>query len=182
MRRSVSDVIKDVEQAEGALRKALEKVERALGELDAIEWVVNETGAAGLRPGPVPKARRQPGPLPSAQNFHLEVLDQGRAVISFGEGRRVPLTPALAALTAILVFGEGESPDGLVAWKSLDRIGQLLKAQFGRGFDHHAVLNLLSRLRKAFQRADVDPLLVESAPPVGARLRLKHRPVDLCAG
>lgn len=169
--RSLSDVIKDVE-------RIVEKAERALEELYTIEWALQQHKAVPVGPGPEPPVPA--GPAPVAHNCRLEVQEKGRATVTFAEGKQVSLPPALAVLTAILVSGEGGSPDELVAWKSLEGIGQLLEERLRRTYNRHAVLQLLSRLRAVFRDAGFDPRLIESAAPLGARLRLKRRPASLC--
>jgi hypothetical protein len=175
--RSLSDVIGDVE-------RIVERGERVLKELCAIERAVAEKDATPTPRRPRPRPPAPAGPAPTEQNLCFEVLKNGRAAVSFPEGKRVSLPPALAALFAILASGEDQSPDELVGWKSLDRIGRLLKEQFpekNKKYSHHAVLQLLSRLRATFRGAGLDPRLIESAAPLGARLRLKRRPAAWCA-
>jgi hypothetical protein len=169
VRRSLSDAIRDAERLQGV-------AERLLDELYAIEHAVN-----GDQQVPAAKPAAPTGPAPVAQNFHLEAAGNGRATFSFGEGKGVALPPALVAMISILVSAKEESSDELVAWKSLDRIGQLMAEQIHRRYNRHAVLQLLTRLRAVFSVAGFDPRLVESAPGKGARLRLKRRVCGVCA-
>ena len=102
-------------------------------------------------------------------------MEKGDAVVSFDGAKRVALPPALTELIGILASDEGQSPDELVAWKSFDRMGELLEKRLGRPFSNHNVSQLLSRLRGVFKGADLDQRLVESSRSLGARLRLKRR-------
>jgi hypothetical protein len=86
------------------------------------------------------------------------------------DGKRVKLTPVLAALIMILASDEGHSSDELVAFKSFDLVGERLGQQLGRTFGRHNVSQLLYRLRKA----GLDPRLVESSSPRSVRLRVKR--------
>jgi len=173
--RSLSDAIGDVE-------RIVERGERVLKELCAIERAVSEKSHAcrGHRRGPRPPAPA--GPLPAVQNLHLEGMEKKRAVVSFDGGKRVALPPALAELIGILASDDGQSPDEFVAWKSFDRLSILLEKRLDRPFSHHNVSQLLFRLRKALGGAGLDHRLIASEPPLGARLRLKRRPASLCAG
>jgi hypothetical protein len=62
----------------------------------------------------------------------------------------------------------------LVAWKGFDRIAELLEKRLGRKFDHHAVSQLVWRLRESLKVIDGGWRLIESLPALGARLRLKR--------
>jgi len=171
--RSLGDVIRDV-------RRMVEKGERALDELSVIVQAV-----AGERPNPPPRARHAvpaAGPAPVAEALRFEGMDKGRAVVSLGGAKRVALPPTLAELVGVLASDDSPSPDELVAWKSLDRLGDLLEKRLARRFTRHNVSQLLSRLRKALKGADLDPRLIESSQPLGARLRLRRRPPGVCAG
>jgi len=173
--RSLRDAIQDLE-------RAVEKAQRALDELYTVEWATRDTLAADARRASARKPAAPAGPAPAALNFQFDMLEKGRAAVSFAGGKRVTLPPALAALIAILASGQDESPDELVAWKSWDHIGLMLHTRFQRKFNHHAVSNLLTRLRGAFRAAGLDERLIESADPLGARLRLKRHAEALCAG
>jgi len=170
--RSVDDVAKDVERI-GKL------VDNVLDDLDEIKRAieVKATLPRKRNPDPIP-----PGPAPTVQNLRLDAGEKGRAIALFDGGKPVPLTPALAALLAILKFDDGEPQGELVAWKSLDAIGALLEHKFRRAFKHHSVSNLLNRLREVLKEAGLDRRLIESEKLLGARLRLKRRATGLCAG
>jgi hypothetical protein len=171
--RSLSDVIRDVQ-------RIVEKGERALDELSAIALAVAEE-----RPNPPPRPRRPAPPAgsaPVAETLRFEGMDKGRAVVSLGGAKRVALPPALAELVGVLASDDLPSPDEFVAWKSLDRLGELLEKRLARRFTRHNVSQLLSRLRKALKGADLDPRLIESSQPLGARLRLRRRQAGVCAG
>lgn len=166
--RSLGDVIRDVE-------RIVERGERVLEELYAIERAVSEKSYSLSRRRRGPKPPAPASPAPAVQNLHLEGMEKGCAVVSFDGGKRVALPPALTELIGILASDEGQSPDEFVAWKSFDRVGELLEKRLGRRFSHHNVSQLLSRLRAVFKGADLDQRLVESSQALGARLRLKRR-------
>jgi hypothetical protein len=165
--RSIGDVIRDVE-------RIVERGERVLEELCEIERAVSEQSCTLPRRtrGPNPPAPKSPAP--SLQNLHLKGMEKGCVVVSFDGGKRIAFPPALTELMGILASDESDSPDEFVAWKSFDRVGELLEKRLGRRFSHHNVSQLLSRLRGVFKGADLDARLIESSKVLGARLRLKR--------
>ena len=70
-----------------------------------------------------PRAAKIPrGPAPTVQDFHMEADADGRPVASFDHAKQITLPETLNELLAILAEDEETSPDGLVAWKSFDRL------------------------------------------------------------
>jgi hypothetical protein len=179
LRRSLRDAIEEMRLIESGLRRYVEKAERLLWELYSIEQAERERDCSLARRAP---RRAVGGPAPAGHDWQLEELPDGRAAVRIDTEKPLTLTATLAALATILAAAEGPSCDELVAWKSLDRIGDLMEKRLGRVFDRHAVSQLLWRLRVKFGAAGMDPRLVESAPPLGARLRLKRRSAGVCAG
>jgi hypothetical protein len=184
MPRSLEDVIEDAEQLEKETRKHLERAERLVNELYVFERAYAENNPAQAKRRRGPQTHAAAGPPPVAHDLGLARMEGGGAAVTIDGGKRIALPPTLAELIAILAADEGESPDELVAWKSFDRVCELLEKRLGRKYDHHAVSQLLWRLREALEAVNYDRRLVESAPAVGARLRLKRRPSAgaLCAG
>ncbi len=172
---SVKEVIKDVEQIEERRRKDDEKLEKVRWKLYKIEKKLQD------REGPAPRRRRRrasttpEGPAPTVEDFQMKAAGNGRAVAIFDNAKQVTLSRTLKELTAILAADEGESPDDLVAWKSFDRLGELLEKRLGRKFAHHALSQILWRLRELIEAAGIGRSLIESVPALGARLRLKGR-------
>ncbi len=173
----LKDTIKEVERLERRRREDGERFDRVCRKLYNLEKAVEdqEGGAPARRTRRV--AKLPPGPASTVLDFHMEVVGGGKVVVSFDNGKQVTLSPTLREILVLLARDTGESPDDLVAWKSLDRLGELLEKRLGREFDHHAVSQLLWRLREAFKAVDLDRGLIESAPELGARLRLKRRPL-----
>jgi hypothetical protein len=171
--RSLKGVIKDVERLD-------EKVDKVRWDLYEIEKALQEL--SGPDPPRPPRATPK-GPAPTVENFRVEEGGHGRVIVTLDNAKQVTLPPALAALIAILAADEGTSPDHLVAWKSFDRLAELLEKLLGRQFSAHALSQLLWRLRESLDAADLDRDLIESLPGLGARLRLKRQSqAVLCAG
>ena len=150
--------------------------------LFAVEKALQDRGPA---PAPAPAKRAAPpeGPAPAVHDFRIEEASGGSVVATFDNAKQVTLTRTLAELAIILASDEGESPDELVAWKSFERVGELLLERLGRKFSRHAISQLLLRLRKSLMVVDSSRRLVQSVPQVGARLRLKRgAPTTLIAG
>lgn len=168
--RSRDDVIRDI-------RRINELSERVLDELCAIS---RAEGPSQRRRSPRPAEPM--GPVPAVHNVHLQETSAGGAVLSFDGGKQITLPPTLAGLITVLVSDAGPSPDGFMAFKSFDLMGWLLEKRFGRGFSHHNISQLLTRLRKALRNAGLDPRLIESSPKLGVRLRLKWQSAGLCSG
>jgi hypothetical protein len=180
--RSLGDVIEEVERLAKDLRRGLARTEALLWELYTMERALAE------KDGPAPKRRASrlgaepPGPAPTAHDCQYTVQEGGGGAVTFDNAKRVTLPPALAELIAILISSADESPDELVAWKSLDRVGELMQKRLGRAFSAHAISQLVWRLRGKLAEAGLDPRLVESSTASGVRLRLKRRAAGLCAG
>ena len=61
-------------------------------------------------------------------------------------------------------------------------MGEFLEKRLGRKFTHHALSQLLWRLRKSLEDVGLAKGLIERAPVLGARLRITRRPAAaLCA-
>ncbi|MGA2267807.1 MAG: hypothetical protein ABSH44_04980 [Bryobacteraceae bacterium] len=181
--RSLRDVIRDVAWLEKRRRKDSETTERALWELYQIEKAL-ESRRSRTVTGCLPMPRDLP--LPTLQDFQIVGAENGPAVVTLDNAKQVTLPRTLAVLAAILASDEGGSPDDLVAWKSFERVGELLKKRLGRStFNHHALSQLLWRLRESLGNVAADGRrLVQSVPALGVRLRLQRRPGTggLCAG
>lgn len=184
VKRSLADVIKDVERLEKNHKKGLAIFEKLLWELYAIERAAAGRDDQPVQRRPPRQAPAPAGPLPAIQDCEPRGGKVGRTVVTFDSTKQVELPATLAELVRILISAEGESPDELVPWKSFDRIGALLEKRLGRTFNHHTVSQLLTRLRKKFVKAGVDVRLVDSSTVLGARLRLKRCPPAgaICAG
>ena len=184
VKRSLADVIKDVERLEKNHKKGLAIFEKLLWELYAIERAAAGRDDQPVQRRPPRQAPAPAGPLPAIQDCEPRGGKVGRTVVTFDSTKQVELPATLAELVRILISAEGESPDELVPWKSFDRIGGVLEKRLGRTFNHHAVSQLLTRLRKKFVKAGVDVRLVDSSTVLGARLRLKRcSPAGaICAG
>jgi hypothetical protein len=180
----VQRLIRDMHKLERRLRKVLEALEEMCWSLYRIEKILPKTP----RPGRVRHVRLIPAPAavpaPAIKTFDMQNT-AGGAIATFDddEDRRVALSPTLQAFLNILAEDDGFSADGLVGWKSFDRIANSLQKQLKRRFDNHAVSQLLWRLRKTLAASKLDRSLVEKSPALGVRLRLKRRqPAALCAG
>jgi len=163
----------------------LEKRHRTDGEmLENLRWLLYVVERAMQKQGIPTSARRRPrvgktlqGPAPTVQDVQYAGVGMGRVTVTFDQGEQVTLSRSLKELLVILAADVGESPDDLVAWKSFDRLGELLEKRLDRKFNHHTVSQLLCRLRKSFEAGSRGRGLIESSPELGARLRLKRRPL-----
>src|SRR5204862_3658559 len=124
---------------------------------------------------------RPAGPLPAAHVCQFEVHANGSTSIVVDGGKRLTLPETLGNFALILVADDGGAPDGMVAWKSVSRIADLLQQRMNRPFNPHAISNLQSRLRSLFDKAGMDRRLIQSDAERGARLRLKRQPPTLPA-
>ncbi|MCX6627728.1 MAG: helix-turn-helix domain-containing protein, partial [Candidatus Solibacter sp.] len=118
---------------------------------------------------------------PTAFDCQYTSLEGRGGAVTFDNAKQVTLPPTLAALITILISNGEESPDELVAWRSIDRVGELMQKRLGRAFSAHAVSQLVWRLRAKLAGAGLDPRLVESSPASGLRLRLKRQAAGVCA-
>jgi len=174
--RSLADVIRDAEQNEREARKHLARAERLVEELYAIErWIAQNRGA-DRRPWRGHRMTVPAGTGPVAHNLAIEQLGDGTTAATINGGKRITLPPALAALLETLAADDGASPDELVAWKSFERIREVLEKRLLRKYSRHAVSQLLWRLRGALNSGGSDRGLVESTT-AGARLRYTRRAV-----
>jgi hypothetical protein len=172
--RSLKGAINDLERLD-------EKVDKVRWKLFRLEKLLDKR--KGSAQWPPPAGATPKGPAPTVQDLRWEDAGHGRAVVTFDNAKQVTLSPGLKALIAILAADEGASPDDLVAWKSFDRLAELLEKRLGHEFSHHARSQLLWRLRESLAAAGLERGLIETDPGLGARLRLKRRsPAALCAG
>lgn len=178
MTRTLKGAIKNAERLGERRRKDQEEIEELCWILYKFENLLQQRAHLDPPPAATPK-----GPAPTVEDLRMEEVGQGRAVVTFDNAKRVNLSPTLKALIAILAADEGVSPDALVAWKSFERLAELLEKRLDRKFSDHALSQLLWRLRESLGAAGLDRDLVESRPGLGARLRLKRgSPAALCAG
>lgn len=180
----VQRLIRDMHKLERRLRKVLEALEEMCWALYRIEKILPKSA----KPGRVRNVRLIPAPAaapaPAIKSFDIRTT-AGGAIATFDDdaGRQVALSPTLEAFIAILAEDDGYSADGLVGWKSFQRIAERLEKQLKRQFDRHAVSQLLWRLRKSLAASKLDRGLVEKSKALGVRLRLKRKqPAALCAG
>lgn len=177
--RLLAGAIADAERMLDRNTAELSRIERAVMKLYATEKEAVKNSTSTLRrrsPKPSPPV----GPPPAVRSFQLDANAKGGAVVSFDGGNLVPLPPALTALIAILTSGDGESLDEFVAWRSPDRIRELLQKRLGRVFSRHSVSQLLWRLQGKLGAAGLDVRLIERSP-LGVRLRLKKHSTALLA-
>jgi hypothetical protein len=171
----LKEAIQGVERLEERRRKDGEMFEQVRWKLYILEKAVGEqsgTGEVRRRPR---HAKLPQGPAPTVQDLQMEEVGNGGVIVTFDNAKQVVLSRALRELLAILAADAGESPDELVAWKSLDRLGELLEKRLARKFKHHTISQLLWRLRESLKAIDNGGGLIESAPELGARLRLKRK-------
>jgi hypothetical protein len=172
--RSLSDAIRD-------MTRIVERGERVLQELCAIERALSDGSSARARRRSGPKPPAPTGPPPAVQNLRLVRTGTGAAEASFNGGKVIALPPTVAELIAILASDTRPSTDEFIAFKSFDEVGDRLEKRFGRKFKHHNVSQVLTRLRNEFRKSDLDARLIESSPSKGVRLRLKRCPANHCA-
>ena len=175
-RSLMNDVIRDLEQMEQRQQNDKDRIENARWKPYRIENMMEARGGAIRVRRPRRKPPRPGGPAPTVQDIQVEEAPGNTFVVTFDGSKRVTLSRTLKELIAILAEDAGESPDELVAWKSFARLAEALGARLGRRHGHHAVSQLLWRLREALAAISAGAALVESAPRQGARLRLKRRP------
>jgi hypothetical protein len=169
-------LIKDMERLEERLRQDTELFDRICMKLYALEKAIADQAGAGVVRRPPPVAKMPPGPAPTVQNFRLEELGDGRVAVTFDGTEKVILSETLKELLTLLAADHENSPDDLVAWKSYGRLGEQLAERLGHKFDRHAVAQLVWRLREKL--GAIDRRLIERVPVLGARLRLKRRPLS----
>jgi hypothetical protein len=176
---ALRDAIADAQRIESGLRRYLDRIERLLTGLYKMEVALRQS--AGRSPLRAVRAVRfsADGPVPAALSCQLVESEGGGTALRIDGAEPLPLTKTLAVLVAVLVSSDGQSADELVAWKPFNRIGELLEKRLGRGFGSRAVSQLLWRLRGAFDRAGLDPRLIETKPAHGGRLRLKRTSAGL---
>lgn len=181
--RRVKNLARNIKRLQAKLREGLERVDAAAMDVVAIDTRLREQEERDRKRGSRRAGRNPKKPGPTVQSYTVTRAPDG-AVIATLDSMRVTLPPKLKALLDILAADLGESPDGLVAWKTVDQIGQLLAERFGRKFDRHTISQLMWRLRESFRVVkESTGDLIESDPVLGARLRRKRGPpAPVCAG
>lgn len=164
------------------LKSAIKRVERLFDQvcwdLYEIEKVVEEQAGVGAAPRRAPRAAALPQrPALTVHDFRMAKVGDGRVVVTFDNAKQVALSRTLLEVLVILAADTGQSQDDLVAWKGFDQLGEMLGKRLDRKFDRHAISQLLYRLREALKAIDNGRSLIESSPALGARVRLKRRPI-----
>jgi hypothetical protein len=89
----------------------------------------------------------------------------------------------LADLLEIIACDSGPSDDDFVAWKTLDEVAVHLGVRHGKNVRTHAVEQDIHRLMEALLNAGPrNPFLVERAPRLGVRLRLRRKQARVIEG
>jgi hypothetical protein len=107
-----------------------------------------------------------------ANAVRLRRLGAG-AELRIDEGRRVPITLAMADLVETLLT-DRPGGDRLVGWKPFADIEAALAKRAGRAVSRAAVKNLIYRLRERLRRAGENPFLVQVWKGRGARFALRR--------
>ncbi len=123
---------------------------------------------------PVTRPRRgartaESGPAPTVRAVQADKAGRQKFTVAFDGAVRAQLSRTLKELLMLLAADDGPSPDAIVAWKSLDKLGKLLQDLLGRNFDRQRVTQLVWRLRNAL---GPEAGLVETRTGLGVRLRI----------
>ena len=94
--------------------------------------------------------------------FKLVSHFDGYAEIYINDAKPLKLTPALAELISILAADRGRSPDGLVAWKPIKEVAEILGKKSGAKMSDHSVNQRISRLRDRLEQNDINPYFVQT--------------------
>jgi hypothetical protein len=176
----LKNAIERVERLGERRRKDGEMFEQVCWQLYELERAVEEQAGVTAAARRVPREARMPQrPALTVHDFRKDEVGDGRVVVTFDNVKQVALSRTLMEVLVLLAADTGQSPDDLVAWKGFDRLGEMLGKRLDRKFDRHAISQLLYRLREALKAIDNGRSLIESSPALGARVRLKRRPIAL---
>ena len=158
---------------------------------DAICQMLQCLGVKLVRPAP--KAR--PGPALANKAFrkrrlcdpmYVEMAKPGIGAVVFSDGPRdttlaaidgappITLTAGAAALLAVLAAVPGCADDGFAPYVSLNDLRKALEAVTGRPASAHAIIVGVSRLREQLLEGSRSPMIVQTTPKVGIRLRQRR--------
>lgn len=102
-------------------------------------------------------------------------LADGSWLVRVDAGKEFALPPMLGELLATLAWDSGLSSDGLVGWKTVGELGELVAKRTGQALTRHAVTQNVYRLRRAlFERGNVNPHLVQTHHRYGLRFALRR--------
>ena len=174
----LKNAIERVERLGERRRKDGEMFEQVCWQLYELERAVEEQAGAPAAARRVPReARMLQRPALTMHDFRMAEVGDGRVVVTFDNVKQVALSRTLMEVLVILAADTGQSPDDLVTWKGFDQLGEMLGKRLDRKFNRHAISQLLYRLREALKAIDNGRSLIESSPALGARVRLKRRPI-----
>lgn len=117
-------------------------------------------------------------------SLDVKQFANGRAEFEI-ENRQLTLSPRLSTLLIALSRDTGPSENGLVGWKSIPELAEMIHGPKHGSFPekkddrkklHRAILQSLYLLRNAFSAAGVNPYLIQSNAELGYRFALKRRP------
>ena len=107
--------------------------------------------------------------------MRIGAVKDGVAAVSIDEGKELSLTPALAALLAVLVAGDECDTDGFPPFRSNLELAAAYSARTGRPASERAVVVGISRLRRrVWADSKESPKLVETISGRGARFRIRR--------
>jgi hypothetical protein len=156
---------------------------------DAIAQMLRERGyPVGNLPRPTAgKATRAKGPRvtdsfwkklapPEVGRVSIGVVANQKVPISIDGAKAFPLTPAAADLLAVFLAIRDRDEDGFPVPRTARELAAAYSALRARPESERAVVEGISRLREQLMmRGNISPLLIETVPNRGVRLRIRLR-------
>lgn len=108
-----------------------------------------------------------------ARKVDIRMLARGGAAVRFDDGKLIELPRTVASLLRVLAYGAARGADGFPEWQTLEAVIGQLSRKTGRKPSHHAVTQVVYRLRRLMADSWVNPYLVQVSRRRGLRLLIR---------
>ena len=158
------------------IRLILGEMEKLITRLEYLEVTIKNAAVQVLPERVDEKERGICGSDPVVYNVFYQTRPDGHATFTLDRGKPFTLAPQLAEVFQFLATGKQDPGcnDPLVGWRSRKEILEFLVGLGHRDYRKHFVNNLVHRLKKALQDADLNPALIQTHRRKGVRLSYKR--------
>lgn len=108
-----------------------------------------------------------------ARKVDIRMMARGGAAVRFDDGKAIDLPRTVASLLRVLVYAAVPGADGFPEWQSFETVSAELGKKTGRKPSHHAVTQIVYRLRQMLADGGVNPFLVQVNRRRGLRLLVR---------
>ena len=108
------------------------------------------------------------------RTVEIRAIARGGSAVRFDGGKSVELPRTVANLLRVLVYAAAPGTDGFLEWQSFDTVRAHLGKKTGAKPSHHAVTQVVYRLRQLLTDGGVNPYLLQVNRRRGLRLLVRR--------